>query len=274
LAGDPKQQDQEVPHTIAFRWKSGAFNQGKAEFTAHSCCIIEDPEYGVVKIGGSGFYSVETRNGVNSGNIFDDSQPAPETPRYGDIRSVSEIEGKAYAVGLEGMAYRLEDPSTWTRIDQGLSSEFGVEAIDGFGATDIYAVGDGGESWRFNGKKWSKLEIPTNVNLFAVICAADKNVYMGGQNGILIRGKGRKWSVVDLEEMTEDIWGLEWYAGKLYLSTMEGVFWLNGDKIEPVDFGIDPPKSTYQLSAAEDVMWSIGRADVMSYDGTAWTRVV
>jgi len=35
LACDPKLEDSEIEHTMVFRWKAGAFNQGKAKFSAH-----------------------------------------------------------------------------------------------------------------------------------------------------------------------------------------------------------------------------------------------
>lgn len=274
LAGDPKKEAQEIPHTIAFRWNSGTFNRGEAKFSAHSCCIIENPEYGVVKIAGPGFYSVETRSGVTAGNIFDDSQPDPKEPRYGDIRSVSEIGGKAYAVGSEGMVYRLDQLTKWIRIDEELSRSFDIEAIHGFDAFDMYAVGFLGELWHFNGQNWTKRELPTNVNLTAVKCAGDGAVYIAGHDGILIRGREHTWAIIDHEEMTDDVWDLEWFEGELYVSTMSCVYRLKEEELELVDFGDDPPKTCYHLSAAKGVIWSIGEYDIMSFDGQTWRRIV
>jgi hypothetical protein len=90
----------------------------------------------------------------------------------------------------------------------------------------------------------------------------------------LIRGRANTWKIVDQEKITDDIWDLEWFEGHTYVSTMSGLFRLRGEHLEPVDFGADPPKSTYQLSAAKGVLWSIGSSDVMSFDGKKWTRVV
>src|SRR5689334_9233523 len=75
LACDPKLEDNEIEHTVVFKWKAGAFSQGRAKFSAHSCCIIEDPQYGVLMISAPGIYSVETRSGVTVGNVFRDSKP-------------------------------------------------------------------------------------------------------------------------------------------------------------------------------------------------------
>ena len=55
---------------------------------------------------------------------------------------------------------------------------------------------------------------------------------------------------------------------------MDAVYRLKKEELEPVDFGKDPPKSCYQLSAAKGVMWSNGEYDIMSFDGKKWTRIV
>ena len=273
LACDPKKEEAEVLHTISFKWKNGVFTRGEANFSAHTCCIIDVPEYGIVKVAAHGEYSVETARGVTAGNIFKRSQPKSKEPRYGTFWSVSEIGGKAYAVGHHGMIYRLDEPSIWTRADDGLPNSFGATAIAGFDASDMYAVGYKGELWHFNGKKWKKHDLPTNSHLHSVLCAEDGNVYAAGRNGVLLSGRNDKWRV--LSSPTKDtLWDTEWYEGKLYVSTTSGVFWLTKGDLELLDFGEDTPKTCYHLSAAKDVMWSIGEKDIMSFDGKKWTRII
>lgn len=274
LAGDPKKEYDEIAHVILFTWHKGKFVQGSASFNAHTSCIIEIPEYGVVRVSGPGSYSVETRKGSTVGNIHDDSQPKPKEPKYGDFRSVVEIGGKAYAVGHDGMVCRLDSLNQWTRIDEGLPGEFDIEGIHGFAGDDIYATGFKGQLWHFNGKIWNKLELPTNTNLSRLRCMEDENVYIGGHGGILVRGRGNQWTIIDHDETNKDIWGISWFNDEAYISTMSMVYRLKGQNLEPVNFGEDPPRTTYQLSAAKDVLWSIGEKDIMSFDGKRWTRIV
>jgi hypothetical protein len=273
-ACNPKKEAEEIPHAIIFKWKAGALDRGECEYDAHTACVIEQPEPGLVDVSGAGYYSVNTRNGMTTEDIFENSQPPPRTRRLGGFRSVSEVEGKAYAVGLRGMVYRLDALSRWTRIDEGLPDSFNIQAIHGFEASDIYAVGRHGELWHYNGTEWMKRELPTNVNLTSVKCTADGIVYIGGHSGILIHGRGNTWAIIDHEETEDDIWDLEWFNGHLYVSTMRAIYKLNEDELAPVDFGDDPPKSCYQLSAAKGVMWSNGEYDIMSFDGRSWTRIV
>jgi hypothetical protein len=273
-ACDPKQEDEEIPHAITFKWSAGEFIRGECNYDAHSLCVIESPEPGLVDVSQTGYYSVNARSGMTSDDIFRNSQPPPVKPRIGGVRSVSEIGGKAYAVGHQGMVYRLDQLRMWTRIDDGLPDNFQIEAIHGFEASDIYAVGLHAELWHYNGNHWTKRDLPTNRNLNIVKCARDGNVYIAGHGGVLIRGRGETWENVEQRQTDDDIWDLEWFEGQLYVSTLHAVFRLNREELEPVDFGSDPPKSCYQLSSAKGAMWSNGEYDIMSFDGTAWFRIV
>jgi hypothetical protein len=272
LACDPKTEE-ENPHAKLFGWQRGTFSQTWAKFNAHSICRIDAPEAALVFLSAEGHYAIHSKTSI-VGNIFNDSRPQPKELRYGSIRTVAAIAGKAYAVGLRGMVYRLDALPPWTRIDENLSPAFDVQAIDGFADSDLYAAGFRGELWHQEGQTWTHLELPTNVNLTTVKCAPDEIVYIGGHDGILVRGQESSWSIIEHEAITADVWDLEWFEGNLYVATMSNVYRLRGDGLEPVDFGQDPPKTCYHLSAADGVLWSIGGKDVMSFDGKKWTRIV
>jgi hypothetical protein len=271
LACDPE-TELDTPYTWIRALHQGQISESWLKFNAHSVCRTVLPERGVVSISSEGFYSVFSGK-VHVGNIFDASQPQPTDPRYGSFSSVAQIGGRAHAVGLRGMVYRLDAPASWTRIDEQLAREFDVEAIHGFSESDIYAVGRKGELWQFNGQFWLKRDLPTTVNLSAVKCAEDGFVYIGGHNGVLIRGRNEAWEILDQAPMRSDIWDIEWFEGELYVSTFSAVYRLKGPHLEPILFGEDKPKTFYHLSVGEGVLWSVGEADVMSFDGTKWTRV-
>jgi hypothetical protein len=272
LACDPKEAEK-TGHIKIFKWHKGTFSDSWANFNAHTICLIADPDFALVFMSANGDYAIHSKR-TDVGNIYHDSRPNPKEPRYGDMRSVAEIAGRAYAVGFEGTVFRLADYKKWTRIDDDLPVNFDISAIHGFDASDIYAVGFRGEVWQFDGQKWTRRELPTNMNLTSVKCAEDGTVYTAGHAGILVRGRKDTWTIVDHEEMKDKVWDLEWFEGNLYLSTMSHVYRLDGENLELVNFGDDPPTTCYHLSAAEGVMWSIGTKDVMSFDGANWTRIV
>ncbi|MCP4744828.1 MAG: hypothetical protein GY874_01610 [Desulfobacteraceae bacterium] len=273
LACNPKTEEDD-PHVKIFKWNNGSFSDGWANFNAHSVCLAKQPELSLVFLSSSGNYSIHSSTST-SDNIFNNSSPQPTNPRYGDIRSVSEIEGKAYAVGHTGAVYRLDDLSTWTRIDDGLPEDFNIEAIHGFNGSDIYAVGFEGKVWHFDGLAWKECDdMPTNIILNTICCAGDGNVYIGGHKGVLLRGRKDAWGIVDESHIEDDIWNLEWFKGKLYISTLHHVYCLDKDQFHSVEFGGNPPKTCYHLSTDGNVMWSIGEKDIRSFDGKAWTTIV
>ncbi len=102
----------------------------------------------------------------------------------------------------------------------------------------------------------------------------ETEVHVGGHGGVLLRGRGNAWEILDQQATSDDIWDLEWFQGILYVSTLSGVFRWSGDGLEAVDFGPDLPKTTYQLTAADGVLWSVGRHDIMAFDGSCWKRIV
>lgn len=273
-AADPKKEADEIQHAITFKYKDGTFIRGEANYDAHSLAIVSQPELGLIAVSGSGYYSAIMASGTSTGDIFDDSAPAPRTPRTGGIRSVAAIDGQAFAVGLRGMVYRFEGPKRWTRIDDGLPETFNAQAIHGFSGAEIYAVGREGAIWRFDGQNWHPCESPTSVTLTSVKCAPNGMTYIAGHRGVLLQGRNDMWSVINQTEVVDDIWDLEWFVDALYVSTMSNVYRLKQSQLEAVDFGDDRPKSCYQLSAGQDVMWSNGEFDLMSYDGIEWTRIV
>jgi hypothetical protein len=205
--------------------------------------------------------------------LFTNSRPPRKSANYGAISSVAEIAGKAYAVGLRGIVYRLSKPNEWIRIDDGLVQTFNGQAIHGFSEREIYAVGRKGQLYEFDGRNWSKRELPVNLNLTEVKCAQNGLAYIAGHAGTLLRGRHDIWEIIETETDV-DLWDLEWFNKTLYVSSLTGLFRLEDDQLIPIDFGKNSPKTTFRLSAAEGVLWSIGNSDVMSFDGAKWSRVV
>ena len=273
-ASDLKKEEKGEPHAITFLWDNGKFYRGDCNYDAHSICYIDKPTHGLVDISEPGYYSVITKDDILSGDIIEDSNPPSKQRRIRGFRSVAEIANQAYAVGLMGMVYRLDELNLWQRIDDGLPQSFDIEAIHGFNDSEIYAVGGDGQLWSYNGKIWKEIVLPTNADLNTIICVDNKEVYIAGMGGILIHGRQDIWEIIDQEDTGDDIWDLEWFNEKLYVATMNAVYYLKKDGLQAVDFGDDSPRSCNQLSSAKDVLWSIGEYDIMSLNDKRWTRIV
>lgn len=237
------------------------------EWDSTALAVARAPEEKVVLIGEDG--DVVTYVGGNT------TQEAI-TPPPVMIRNAREIGGHVYACGMKRQVYRRMGERQWVDMSApraGDTDELGFEAIDGYSENEIYAVGWSGELWQYDGTAWHERVSPTNVILTAVCCGVDGVVYAAGQGGILVRGRNDIWSVVQWEdEITADFWDLCWFQDKLYLATMSGLYTLDRNALVPVEFGDMGPVTCYSLTTAEGVLWSIGREDVASFDGSLWQK--
>lgn len=260
----------DAAHTAVLVWDQGNWSKRLLQWPAKSACVTQSPKTQLVAVGGDGRFLVFGSGDNIEGNIYG---AAKRSDKVGPFRSVRNIAGKAYAVGLDGIVYRRDDVSAWTAIDSGLPADQDLEAIHGFSSEDIYAVGWNGSVWHFDGKTWSHRDTPTNVTLTGVCCAPDGMVYCCGRSGILMKGRDRTWQLVQHEATQADFWDVEWFSGKLFVSTMMLLYTLRDQNLAPVDFGDDAPATAYHLDAVEGEMISVGAKDVMAFDGVNWTRI-
>lgn len=270
LAEDDEVSEDEVQHTVILTWHNAKWFKHFLSWSAKSACICQIPKEQLIAIGGDGDYVIFGQGDIFEGKIWGDVDRAD---KVGPFRSVQNICGKAYAVGMDRLAYRRDGHNLWTRLDNGLPPGGNLEAIHGFAEDDIYAVGWAGEIWHFNGWQWSQNSTPTNVILTGVCCAGDGKVYCCGQKGTLIVGRGEEWDLIPQPDTQADLWDVEWFKGKLYISTMMVVYALVTNRLVLVGFGKEEVETAYHLSSVDGVMWSIGQKDVLAYDGSAWKRI-
>ena len=267
-------------HSYFSQWYKGVWGKvidGSSAWTTCDVTVCQHPLHQCIFLGLNGEVLC-----VGSGDLHEETirEGKPDSPENrGMMRGLATIDGKAYAVGMQRQVYRRDGANTWTCIDalarpaQRDETVYSFEGIGGFSAKEIYAAGRRGEIWRYDGTAWTQQDSPTNVILTRVCCAGDGNVYICGRAGTLIRGQRDRWDVIDHFATKDDFWGISWYNDHLYVSTMNDVYRLEGDKLMRLDFGEDKPSSFLTLSAADGVLWSIGPKDVMSFDGKAWTRI-
>ncbi|MBJ6765932.1 hypothetical protein JGU66_34695 [Myxococcaceae bacterium JPH2] len=192
------------------------------------------------------------------------------------IRNAREIAGWVYPCGMKRQVYKRVGDANWVATHAPLAAATeaaGFEAIDGSSENDLYAAGWGGAVWCYHGKSWSPCESPTGGILSAVCCAPDGTVYVARRQGALLKGRGTSFAVVPwAEEVTSDLWELCWFRDKLYVATLSARYSLDGNRLVKVDFGAAGTPSCYGLATAENILWSIGRDDVASFDGAVWTH--
>jgi hypothetical protein len=275
---DDKLAEEKSPHSVFVERDAGEWgNAGVEKWSTSAVAVCKHPLEQMIAVGeegdallyGSGDRHLEK---IEDGKISPDNR--------GFIRALRSIGGKAYAAGMGRQVYRRDAASKWTCIDEsmrppkGSPDNLGFEAIDGFSEKEIYAAGWKGEIWIYDGKTWKQIDSPTNLVLTALCCAGDGHVYATGRRGLLLKGRKNKWQVIKHDSTKQDLWGMAWYNDELYLSSLEQVFVLRKNELEPIVIAEDKPSvSCYNLSAADGVLWSIGPKDVLAFDGKVWTRI-
>ncbi|MFC1609762.1 hypothetical protein ACFL6C_02280 [Myxococcota bacterium] len=270
LAEDSEVMDEGAPHTALLTWDKGKWLHHLLDWVANSACVRRDPVQQVVITGEDGEYLV----GGGGGDLIEGKIPVHAGPRKkrGPLRSVRAIGGVPYVVGMGGVVFRQEQPDQWVRVDSGIPPSQNLESIAGISDKDMYAVGRKGAIWRCQDGVWQKIDSPTKVILTSVCCGHDKQAYACGQDGTLLRGKKGKWKAINQKETDADLWDVEWFKDKLYVSTMTAVYRLEGNKLQYV-FGKEQPETAYHLSSSGSVLWSIGGKDIMAFNGKTWKRI-
>jgi hypothetical protein len=143
------------------------------------------------------------------------------------IMQLRNIAGKAYVAASWRTVFRREGPNKWTCLRGNNQEEieelkktnrdYGFNDIGGFAEDDIYACGGDGDVMHFDGKSWRQLYCPTNEELLSICCAPDGKVYIGGQRGSLVVGRGDQWEVLK-SKAPDEINDLAWFKGRLYMT--------------------------------------------------------
>ena len=259
---------QDIAHTRLTSVYQGRWGDAATtDWDSTAIAVARKPSEKLVFVGQDGDVSTYV-GGTSTAEVI---KPAPKM-----IRNAKTVDGYVLASGMLRQVYKRVGEGEWRDISAPFpkaGEKVGFEAIDGYSGNELYAVGWNGEIWEYDGSNWSNRSSPTNVILTAVCCAGDGVVYVGGQQGVMIKGRHDSWEIIEWEENVDvDIWDLYWFKENLYVATMRNLYTLERNQLVAVDFGeLDVP-SCYSLTQAEGVMWSIGKEDVLSFDGTTWRR--
>lgn len=268
LSKDRKLQEKDVSHTSIIAVYKGKWGGVKdVRWDATAIAIADKPEKRLVVIGEDGQYFTYIKSKSPEGKI----SPAPRL-----IRRAKTIDGYVYVCGVGRQVYQRTDTDNWTQMHASIPKKgerVGFEDIDGYSKDEIYCCGWNGEIWHFDGSDWFNRSGITNLILTSICCAGDGIVYIVGQQGLIIKGSRDAWEVVEIEEeFTTDFWDVHWFNGKLYVTTMTGLYTLQDNILDEVEFNDVLNTTFYRLSSAEGVLWSIGSSDVLSFDGKKWER--
>jgi hypothetical protein len=209
-----------------------------------------------------------------------------EGPRRGAIRRIRMIQGVLYAVGSGHTVCRRRGCNDWESLCLNLpketladfesvdrSANMAFEDIDGFSATDLYAIAGKGRIWHFDGKQWAQIAFPSNMQLTAVCCAGDGNVYIGAQAGSIFRGRRNEWKLMHRGDMTLPFQDMVWHAGRVWCTSDYGLWTIDGDQVVKASMPSEIAVCAGNLSAADGVMLMAGAHGAAFHDGHEWQSI-
>jgi hypothetical protein len=195
---------------------------------------------------------------------------------YGYVNTIRNIDGELYVCGYGRQVYRRR-AGLWASIaDDILTRETGrgFFDIDGADKQHIYAVGWHGEVYFYDGKRWHRDNSPTTLYLASVRCLSAEEVWICGDNGIVLHGKVNQWNVIQDDNFRGHWYCIEEHTGTVYLAGHASLAYVDGDAIAPVDTGLNKDITTHRLHAKEGLLWSIGEKDILVFDGNSWQEIL
>ena len=180
------------------------------------------------------------------------------------------------------LSYENEHPELHADLEQlkeeKKSLKAGFKAIDGFSNNDIYACGDCGDCWNYDGNKWKRINLPVNSDLTSILCAGDGFVYIGLISGDIIKGRyndSDEWKILSGAGGGSN--SLAWFQGTVYIGSDLGLYTINEQsKIEQYKF----PEIGFQqysfrhVASCDEALLSYGLNQALIYDGQDWEEIV
>ncbi|MBN1508258.1 MAG: hypothetical protein JW955_15530 [Sedimentisphaerales bacterium] len=186
--------------------------------------------------------------------------------------------GYAYAVGVHRRIYRRQAPNRWVylsdpKMASGPMDDAGFSDIDGFSDKELFACGDCGDLWTYDGKEWTREDVGTNSNLKKVCCGPDGVVYMITNAQELVIGNRSSWRVVHQDIGNQVLEEIVCFQSRVLVSTEDMVLEVLGDELVPAELGMPKMESTAHLAAGDGILVVAGSHEACMFDGEKWMKV-
>ncbi len=151
--------------------------------------------------------------------------------------------------------------------------------LAGVSENDMYAVGDAGIVWHFDGKTWAQRAFPSDVRLATVTCSPHGDVYITDLRGTLWKGNGNNWQVVCSVPLSIPFEDSAWFDGTLWCANDYGMYVLEGNELVQAHMSKQHPVPTdvayhsHRIDVSPDgtTMLVCGRDGAAMLDANGWT---
>ena len=269
----------DVDFTIFFTAFGNQWMQLQFDFDLVSVTSLVDDarNYRAWWLAGKRGEMVEIRQGVSRIDRIEGAGTSKGGLGY--LSQVRSIGGQLFVCGYRRQVYRLQDDGQWALLSGAIIDRRpegpwnGFESIDGFSPTDLYAAGDEGEVWHFDGVNWVQCDVPTNRTIADVRCI-DGVVWLCG-DGVVISGDRYGWTLVNGDDsVSENWWSIEKFGDSMFLAGNDVLATVQGQLVNPVRIPGRASISAHRLCAVPGALWSLGEEHLLRFDGANWIETV
>jgi hypothetical protein len=190
------------------------------------------------------------------------------------------IGNQIYACGMGRIVYSANVwELKWERLDENIRIPFGIYEIAGFrditgrGADDLFACGLAGELWHFDGTRWTREQLPTNVNLTSAAVRTNGEILIGGSRGTIFAGDHNSWRLLDWDDAKGRVTSIACCEEQSFAATQEGKLFLIGvDEVKGVNLSAMPiaGRRIERIVATGGRALGLGPESVALYEGGSW----
>ena len=215
----------------------------------------------------------------------------------GYMNRIRFIGNDLYACGFGGQVYRKRH-GIWSNFDDGLRQKSIVPTdlqlsdpqallaqlsetansardftdINGFNEHDIYVVGNDGFIGHHDGTSWRIIERPTAASFNAIHYSADKDVWIVGSRGTVLKGSAQRgFQTLFRKSLNADLYSITSFDNTLYIGASNGIYALVNNKLDllPISMQEDLAQVTC-VESKGNVLWALSPKKLLRFDGKSW----
>lgn len=210
-------------------------------------------------------------------------------------KGTANIDGRVYAYGMVRSVFKRTGVQQWENITtiknhpnlhddlkdamgRSVGDRVGFSAMDGFNGEDIYAGGNGGDCWHYDGKQWRRKDLPLNSDISSIVCTPEGQVYIACRVGPVIVGRDDTWKT--LAEV-DQIRSAAYFNGVMYFVSVLG--WLKShkageDQLSEAAIEKDLPKYMQRnlrgIASCSECLVAYTDIQAYAYDGKEWREII
>ena len=197
--------------------------------------------------------------------------------KQGYVKKIRPIGGSLHACGYRRQVYRREGKA-WQSIADPIAAKrtevgFVFNDIDGSSASDVYAAGNRGEIYHFDGTRWQLLDSGTNVHLEGLSCHGGVCIAVG-RDGVILRGDRAGFSSIGPGTPELNFWDIAVFRDTFYVAASAGVFEVGPAPAFDLRPSAFPKHVGYKLASSPERIISVGTHQLLAFDGQSVVELV